>query len=49
MNVPDGIPGLTVACAGAIEPSDDSMKPKFELFQEDKHSWMGGLDRAAKM
>ena len=48
MNVPESIPGLFVVCAGAIESANDdsSMKPKFELFEEDKRSWLGKLGAA---
>lgn len=48
MNVPDAIPGLAVVCAGAIE-SDNSMKPKFELFEEDKRPWLSKVDGEAKL
>ncbi|KAM0700980.1 hypothetical protein Q7P35_011340 [Cladosporium inversicolor] len=48
MNVPDAIPGLAVVCAGAIE-SDNSMKPKFELFEEDKRPWLSKVNGEAKL
>jgi hypothetical protein len=48
MNVPESIPGLAVVCAGAIE-GDISMKPKFELFEEDRRSWLGTVNNAAKL
>jgi hypothetical protein len=48
MNVPESIPGLAVVCAGAIE-GDVSMKPKFELFEEDRRPWLGTVNNAAKL
>jgi hypothetical protein len=48
MNVPESIPGLAVVCAGAIE-GEDSMKPKFELFEEDRRPWLGTVNNAAKL
>jgi hypothetical protein len=48
MNVPESIPGLAVVCAGAIE-GDISMKPKFELFEEDRRPWLGTVNNASKL
>jgi hypothetical protein len=48
MNKPDAVPGLAVVCAGAIE-GGDAMKPKFELFEEDRRSWLGRVNEAAKL
>jgi len=48
MNVPDAIPGLAVVCAGAIE-GDNQMKPKFELFEEDKRPWLSKVNGEAKL
>jgi hypothetical protein len=48
MNVPEAIPGLAVVCAGAIE-GGNPMKPKFELFEEDRRSWLGKVNDGAKL
>jgi len=48
MNVPEAIPGLAVVCAGAIE-GDNSMKPKFELFEEDRRPWLRKVNGEAKL
>jgi len=47
-NAPDAIPGLAVVCAGAIE-GDNSMKPKFELFEEDRRPWLSKVNGEAKL
>jgi hypothetical protein len=46
--VPDAIPGLAVVCAGAIE-GDNQMKPKFELFEEDRRPWLVKVNGEAKL
>jgi hypothetical protein len=48
MNVPEAIPGLAVVCAGAIEGAN-SMKPKFELFEEDRRPWLSKVNGEAKL
>ena len=48
MNVPDAIPGLAVVCAGAIE-GGNAMKPKFELFEEDRRPWLSKVNGEAKL
>ena len=48
MNVPEDIPGLAVVCAGAIEGAN-SMKPKFELFEEDRRPWVSRVNGEAKL
>ncbi|GAB7333923.1 hypothetical protein MBLNU13_g06036t1 [Cladosporium sp. NU13] len=48
MNVPEAIPGLAVVCAGAIE-GGNSIKPKFELFEEDRRPWLSKVNGEAKL
>lgn len=51
MNVPESIPGLIVICAGAIKnnEADPAMKPKMELFEQDRRPWQGKVAAAAKL
>ena len=48
MNVPEAIPGLAVVCAGAVE-GGNPMKPKFELFEEDRRPWLSKVNGEAKL
>ncbi|KAL1588185.1 hypothetical protein WHR41_03013 [Cladosporium halotolerans] len=47
MNKPQAIPGLIVACTGAIQSGEDPLHPKFELFEEDRRPWLGSIVKGA--